>query len=258
MKPTYETRGVRSICRSVASIVAIMYVTGVSIVPLPSHATDRSSVADARCVIVASRMVTLQDAQQRGAGMLLAMFYLGRLEARNGYAEERRLILEEAKSMTVSDLRSAAMRCGKALQEEGVNRRVTMTPRIASRNFVTGCLTSNVTDAVLGLGGSCFPGQTPCRLPPSVADVRCEDDCLPGGEGDMLTRRADGSISGEATTQSGNILPEAMRTIQAVRTRCVAAANETAGSTAAQAVSFPVKDQFISRLAGCWCPSAGR
>jgi hypothetical protein len=70
-------------------------------------------------MIVASRMVTMQDAQQRGAGMLLAMFYLGRLDARNGYAEVRRLILQEANSMTTADLRSAAMRCGKTLQEQG-------------------------------------------------------------------------------------------------------------------------------------------
>lgn len=109
----------RSVRRLVASIVASVYVAGVAFVPLSSHASDRDAVADARCVIVASRMVTMQDAQQRGAGMLLAMFYLGRLDARNGYAEMRRLILEEAKSMTAADLRSAAMRCGKALQEQG-------------------------------------------------------------------------------------------------------------------------------------------
>lgn len=119
MKSRCETRSARSIRRSVVSIVASTYVAGAAFAPLPSHATDHDAVADARCVIVASRMVTLPDAQQRGAGMLLAMFYLGRLGARHGYADVRRLILEEAKSMTVADLRSAAMRCGKALQEEG-------------------------------------------------------------------------------------------------------------------------------------------
>jgi hypothetical protein len=51
-----------------------------------------------------------------------------------------------------------------------------MGVRIASRNFVTGCLTSDVTDAVLALFGSCFPGQTPCSLPPKVVEGRRGDD----------------------------------------------------------------------------------
>jgi hypothetical protein len=36
----------------------------------------------------------------------------------------------------------------------------------------------------------------------------------------MLTRLAGGNISGEATTQSGNIFPEAMRTLYILNTAC--------------------------------------
>lgn len=119
MKSAYETRNGRTIRGVIVSVAATTCIAVAAFVSLPSHATDQESIADARCMIVASRMVTTQDAQQRGAGTLVAMFYLGRLDARNGYTELRRLILEEAKRMSAADLRSEAMRCGKAVEEQG-------------------------------------------------------------------------------------------------------------------------------------------
>ena len=65
----------------------------------------------------------------------------------------------------------------------------------------------------------------------------------------MLTRRTDGNISGEATTQSGNIYPEAMRTLCGTRSgtrrqaaaRCVAhKARKTLGQSATEGGGTPL------------------
>jgi len=73
------------------------------------------------------------------------------------------------------DLGSAvrAALCDAKHRAEGV-----LECRIASRNFVTGCLTSDVTGGVLALFGSycsCSNVRTPRSLPPKVAEGRRGD-----------------------------------------------------------------------------------
>ncbi len=83
------------------------------------RAADRAVLADASCVVVAMHMATLNNPQQRSTGVMLAIYYLGRLDGHSLGADTERLIEEEAGKMTPAELRSDALRCGKALASKG-------------------------------------------------------------------------------------------------------------------------------------------
>lgn len=82
------------------------------------HAADVQVDADARCIVVAMHIASLGTAVQRTAGMMIAMYYFGRLDDRAPHANVERLIENEAKKMTMAELRANAARCGKALRVE--------------------------------------------------------------------------------------------------------------------------------------------
>jgi hypothetical protein len=57
--------------------------------------------------------------QQRPAGLMIAMYYFGRLDERSPHGDTERLIEAEASKMTPADYRAGAARCGKALGVKG-------------------------------------------------------------------------------------------------------------------------------------------
>jgi hypothetical protein len=105
-------------------------------------------------------------------------------------------------------------------------RTVFPIPRVASRNSVTRCLIKDVTKPWPRVSSGLFSSRKTRRsiwrraaeagereFGPRHARRLCFFASIepPRGEGDMVTRRAGGNISGEATTPSGNIFLEAMR-----------------------------------------------
>ena len=84
-----------------------------------ADATNRRVLSDVRCVVVGMRMVAYGTPQQRGAGMLLAMYYFGRLDGRAPGFGADRLIEDEARKMGAAEYRANAARCGKALTVKG-------------------------------------------------------------------------------------------------------------------------------------------
>lgn len=84
-----------------------------------SCASELQIVSDVRCVVVGLRMAQMTVPQQRAAGMMLAVYYLGRLDGRAADAEVEELIKKEAGKMTTAEFRSNAVRCGKALTLKG-------------------------------------------------------------------------------------------------------------------------------------------
>lgn len=86
---------------------------------LGAEAANRYALSDVRCVVVGLRMVEMPVSQQRTAGMMLAIYYLGRLDGRAPDAEVEGLIEREAERMTAAEFRANAVRCGKALTLKG-------------------------------------------------------------------------------------------------------------------------------------------
>jgi hypothetical protein len=82
-------------------------------------ASDRQAVADVSCLVVGMRMIQMTAPQQRAAGMMIAVYYLGRLDGEGQETGLERLIETEAKKMTEPEFRANAVRCGKAFSLRG-------------------------------------------------------------------------------------------------------------------------------------------
>ena len=83
------------------------------------RATDHEALADARCIVVAMKLATLNDPQQRSAGVMLTIYYLGRLDGRSLHTDTERLMEQQARKMTSAELRSDAVRCEMVLTRKG-------------------------------------------------------------------------------------------------------------------------------------------
>jgi hypothetical protein len=111
--------GWRSVVRRgwiIAILLCLALASGSS---AKADTADAETLADARCVLVAMNMVATQAPQQRTAGMMVAMYYLGRLDAHAPRADIERLIKAEVWKITQEELKSDAVRCGRALQRKG-------------------------------------------------------------------------------------------------------------------------------------------
>lgn len=102
-------------------VAAIIVSIATFIIPCErAHASDQRRQADVACVVVGLRMVQMTAPQQRAAGMILAAYYLGRLDVEfQRYANIEGLIEQEAGRMTSVEFRADAIRCGEALQNKG-------------------------------------------------------------------------------------------------------------------------------------------
>lgn len=81
-----------------------------------ARAAGRQTLADIRCVVVAIRMMSISYAQDRSAGMMAALYYLGRLDGHAPTADLARLLDDESRKMTLAEFRANAGRCGSAMK----------------------------------------------------------------------------------------------------------------------------------------------
>ena len=83
------------------------------------YASNHQVASDVRCVVVGLRMMQMTAPQQQGAGTMVTLYYLGRLDSRVPDAEADGLIESEAEKMTAAEFRANAVRCGKAFSLRG-------------------------------------------------------------------------------------------------------------------------------------------
>jgi hypothetical protein len=76
------------------------------------------SLADIHCLMVGSRLSASADATQRGAGQMLAIYSMARLDQFSPQEIED-AIFKESLTVTAADFQSDAARCGKILVEKG-------------------------------------------------------------------------------------------------------------------------------------------
>jgi hypothetical protein len=84
----------------------------------PAYAAGVPSSADIRCLIVASRYSGSSDLDERGAGNMLAIYFMGRLE-QFSTQEIEDAMLKEFAVLTPQDFQSDAERCGRILKTKG-------------------------------------------------------------------------------------------------------------------------------------------
>lgn len=86
---------------------------------LPARAADPQTIADVRCALVGFRIGQAADSAVRSSGIMLALYYLGRLDGRDPKLDVEKLIIEQVKTMTNADYSSEAVRCGNSLTTKG-------------------------------------------------------------------------------------------------------------------------------------------
>lgn len=112
----HATTSAHAVRAWVASILCAAFACGFV---LRADAGSLATLSDVRCVIVGLRMAEMTMPQQRVAGTMLSVYYLGRLDGRATDAEIEAMVEKEAKRMTAPELRANAVRCGKALTLKG-------------------------------------------------------------------------------------------------------------------------------------------
>ena len=83
-------------------------------------ADDRSLMADVHCVIVGMQLAEASPSVQQSRGVLMAIYYLGRLDGQSKGADIEGLIVAEAGKMTSADYASETKRCDAGLTEKGL------------------------------------------------------------------------------------------------------------------------------------------
>ena len=96
-----------------------LLVAALTIVPLQVMAQDADTVADVRCVAVGIRSAELPDSRQKSTGLLMALYFIGRLDGRNPKVELEALLAAQVAKMTAADFAAEATRCGQSLASKG-------------------------------------------------------------------------------------------------------------------------------------------
>lgn len=87
--------------------------------PLQASAQDVETIADVRCLVVGFKLAENVDAALRSAGMMLSIYYIGRLDGRVPSLDIEDLLIKEVTTMTPTDYGSEAKRCGASLADKG-------------------------------------------------------------------------------------------------------------------------------------------
>jgi hypothetical protein len=114
-----------------ARYLAGMALLAVIVAPAISLAASQEDIADVRCLAVAFRISQLPAAEQKSGGVLMAIYYLGRLDGRAPDRDIEELIIDQITKMTNDDYRTEAVRCGNSLTEKG--RKITQLGEDLSR-----------------------------------------------------------------------------------------------------------------------------
>jgi hypothetical protein len=83
------------------------------------EAQDAATIADIRCVIIGVRLSEMANPTQQSKGLLLSLYYLGRLDGRSPKLDIEHLLLDEFRTMAGTDYASEGKRCGVGLTEKG-------------------------------------------------------------------------------------------------------------------------------------------
>lgn len=82
-------------------------------------ASDSDVISDVRCIVVGAAMAGTQDQTAKSSGIMLTLYYIGRLEGRAPNVDLEQLILEQSSAMTKSEFGAEATRCGSHLADKG-------------------------------------------------------------------------------------------------------------------------------------------
>jgi hypothetical protein len=77
------------------------------------------TTSDVRCVAVGLRFAELPDSPQKSTGLLMALYYIGRLDGRDPNLDLKVLLAAQLAKMTAADFSQEGVRCGSILSSKG-------------------------------------------------------------------------------------------------------------------------------------------
>ena len=83
-----------------------------------SHALDAPPSDGIRCLVVGALMVNSTDTNQRTAGTIVMLYWMGRLESFSAQEIEDAMFSESV-AITPAEIETETARCGAVLQEKG-------------------------------------------------------------------------------------------------------------------------------------------
>lgn len=83
-----------------------------------AHALDAPPPDAIRCLVVGALMVSSTDTTQRGAGTMVMVYWIGRLDSFSAQEIEDAMVGESA-TITPAQIKTETARCGAVLQEKG-------------------------------------------------------------------------------------------------------------------------------------------
>src|ERR1700685_3052113 len=92
-----------------------LFVAALTLVPLRVMAQNADTVADVRCVAVGIRSAELPDSRQKSTGLLMALYFIGRLDGRDPKLDLEAMLSAQLSKMTAADFTAEAARCGNSL-----------------------------------------------------------------------------------------------------------------------------------------------
>jgi hypothetical protein len=83
--------------------------------------TDKSpdTIDDIRCLAAGLRFAEMPDSHQKSTGMLMVLYYIGRLDGRNPDLDIEGLLTEQISKLTAAEYAALATRCGNNLSAKG-------------------------------------------------------------------------------------------------------------------------------------------
>jgi hypothetical protein len=100
-----------------SKLLALIALLG--LVPLQASAQDSSVRDDVHCLIVGAKFVSLGDDAHKSAGMMLTIYYFGRLDAHVPKLDVESLLIKEVGTMTPEGYEADVKRCGNNLASKG-------------------------------------------------------------------------------------------------------------------------------------------
>ena len=101
-------------CAKLSMLAAML-----SMFSLGAEAQEVVNIADVRCVVVGMQLSGMTTSPKQSRGILLTLYYVGRLNGRAPKLDIEGLIIAETGRMTDSDFASEATRCEAGLAERG-------------------------------------------------------------------------------------------------------------------------------------------
>jgi hypothetical protein len=102
--------------RSAAAVAIAVSSALTAVVPATAQSDDAT---DLRCFAVASVLMNSSDRNQRAAGLIGSLYFMGRLDGRSPTLDWNKRLTAEMAAMSGSDLTAASAACGAIMAAQG-------------------------------------------------------------------------------------------------------------------------------------------